>query len=181
MTTKKRSTDSHGRTFAPITPTQKRAARVRPNKLRDLEDMARDVRRFIDYTEKAPDWLTNVLVHTIETVARLTGYPAPEWSPEEGDQQTTKMLANIFNAVMLQDIDPTDSKTRVRLALWELLHNDDCPRDLFVACGEFTCEQSNVGAENIYHSDQVLALVLQSVPPDGLQGYTARADKGGDA
>ena len=134
-------------------------------------DLERDARDFMAYTDRAPDWINNLLVEALEVMSRLTGYPTPTWQPGESKTEQVKMLAELLGAVMYKSFDLTDSKTKVRLALYELLHNPDCPQDLFEAVGQFTCDQSNEGAENIYHSDQVLALVLASVPLEGTRAF----------
>jgi hypothetical protein len=140
-------------------------------KLREWSDIQADARALDAYINDAPDWITNVLVHALHEAGRLTGFPVPEWSNEETEAERLKMLAELDGQVMLLSIDLTESRTRVRRALYELLHNPDCPAALFDRCAQFVCDQSNAAkSENVFHSDPVLDLLLKSVPADELQG-----------
>lgn len=141
--------------------------------LREWSDIQASARALDRYINKAPDWITSVLVHALHEAGRLTGFPVPEWSESETAAQRVKMLAELDGQVLLLSIDLTESKTRVRRALYELLHNDDCPVGLFDRCAQFVCDQSNDSrTENVFHSDQVLDLLLKSVPADELRGAT---------
>jgi hypothetical protein len=147
-------------------------------KLREWSDIQADARALDAYMEKAPPWVTNVLVHALREAGRITRFPVPEWSDKElgwsnkeSKAERHKMLAELLGQAILNSGYLSESKRRVRSALYELLHNPDCPAALFDRCAQFVCDQSNAAkSENVFHSDPVLDLLLKSVPADELQG-----------
>jgi hypothetical protein len=76
------------------------------------------------------------------------------------------------------DISQEPDADKIVRAMSELLHNPETPQGLFCAVAEFVTEQSNVDAEKIFHSDPVLAMILESVPPDELRSAILNAAGG---
>jgi O-succinylbenzoate synthase len=81
-------------------------------------------------------------------------------------KNTTKKAASIQQ---IRDEQDAENNAKVQQAIWELLHNGQTPGDLFEKVAEFVCERINKGQDGFYHSDKVLALLLESIPENELR------------
>lgn len=62
--------------------------------------------------------------------------------------------------------EPPSEAQKVLRALAELLHNPETPSDVFEALAGFVADQSNSAGQDVFHCDDVLKRVLNSVPGD---------------
>jgi hypothetical protein len=125
----------------------------------------------------APDFLMEAVLSAIDNAFAYTGLSRPTVPEGIADYDKDNLVPLFLETRLVSWGEMYADKDRVKDAIYTLLHNKATPADLYEAVAEFVCEQSNRAGtlqDNIFHSEPVLELLLNTVPADELQGATNR-------
>lgn len=130
--------------------------------------------------EGLPGFVLTAVLDALTQAANRAGLEAPTYSPESL-MDGAKLKAVLEHSQGLDLHGAAADKLRVIEATTEILRNPHTPSDLWEGVAEFVTTSLNRGGDSLHYGPPMLALVLDSYPPDELRGAVIAAREEGQA